>query len=169
MRAELCDRLLGFGAILRDHDAFSRCQTIGLNDHREPEVIEAGTGPGGGNPCPFEELFGENLRAFEPGSGLGGSDNLQTTVPETIDDAGDERRFGADDREIDVVSFGDIGIAGDVVWSRNTVRELRNARVARTGNDALHEGRFRQPPGESMFPAAAAHNKDLQKVIPSLE
>jgi hypothetical protein len=103
------------------------------------------------------EAFGEVLRAFELGGFPGRTEDLQTAVAKNIDDAGGERRFGTDYREMDLVLCGEVSErfrVGDVDVFEFTL--AGRAGVAGGDEDLLQTGGLRQPPGECVLATAGA-------------
>ena len=96
---------------------------------------------------PFKELFGEDFGAFEPGGSLGGTDDAETTTPEFIYHALDQRSFGADDGEVHLQCLRHVRITRDTYGRRREAYgHLGNARVAGAGKDGFDVGRFPQAP-----------------------
>ena len=175
MGAEAFDGVFGLGGGGGDDDAFAAGETVGFDDDGQGEAGEGGVGflisgdldgAGGGDGGAFEELFGEDFGAFEAGGGLGGADDVEIALAETVDDAGDQRGFGADDGEVDGEGFGEVGVTGDVSGRGEAAGELGDAGVAGAGDEIGDLGRLGQAPGEGMFAASAADDQDVQEWIP---
>ncbi len=115
-------------------------------------------GAGGRYACSCKELFGEKFGAFQSRCGARRTDDVEAATSEMIHNTRDQRSFGTDDREIDLMRFGDIGVAGNVVRRRNARGDLRDARIAGTRDDCIDARRLRETPGKRMFAASAAHN-----------
>ena len=109
-----CERVIDFRAVLRDHDAFARGETIGLQDDR---IAEAALGS---RPARVR-WFGKravgmpsfSMKRLEwillPSSAAfcsGRADNRHSAGAELIDYSGDQRDFGADHGQIDRQIFG---------------------------------------------------------------
>lgn len=122
--------------------------------------------PSGRNGVPPHEVLGEDFAAFEPGGGLSRAKNEEVVGAKEIDDAIDERRFGADNGEVgvdlmsesqQVVGFGRRGT--------NAGGNLRAAGVAGR-DDHLANGRTAmQPPGYCVFTPAATDDEDFHGTV----
>jgi hypothetical protein len=89
-------------------------------------------------PVTLEEILGEGFRAFEPCGEFARPEATQSRGRERVAEADDERRFGADDREVDSLlpREGEQGrdvVRGDVDVGR--VRLEPRAGVARRDED----------------------------------
>ena len=91
---------------LGDDDTLACREAVGLDDDGCALFVHVGVRGGSvreGLECgsryavPRHEALGEILGGFELGSGLGGAEYPQPARAENIDDAGSQRRFGADD------------------------------------------------------------------------
>ena len=109
---------------------------------------------------PCHEALGEILRAFQLGGFLGWPENLQPTCAEYVDDAGRQRRFRADDGEVNFFLFGEIGerlrIGNGQVFHLDLVRR---ARISRCDVDFLKPRRFGEAPGQCMFATAGTDDE----------
>ncbi len=106
------DRRFGLGFGHRHDHALARGQPVGLDHDRRallPEVGQRGFDlaerlvVGGRNRVACQEVLGECLGALELRGALGRAEDGQPRCLERVDDAGDERRFRPDDRQIDGV------------------------------------------------------------------
>ncbi len=134
---ELAERGFGFGAVLRDDDAFSGGEAVGFEDYRKAEAVERGARfgfvfgggeAGGGDSTLREKALCENFAAFEARGVAVGSDDQFAFSAELIDDAVDQRSFGSDDGQIGADVFGDF--AGTTAASGMQVADARHARIA---------------------------------------
>jgi hypothetical protein len=120
----------------------------------------------GRNGMPPHEILGEDFAAFELGGGLSGSENEVAVAAKEIDDAIDERRFGADNGEVGVDLIGEsqqvfrFGRRGTDAGS-----DLRAARVAGRDDDFPDGGAAVEPPSHGMFTPATAENEDFHGAI----
>ncbi len=69
---------------------------------------------GGRDRVALHEPLGERLRALELGGGAGRAEDAQAARAKDVDRAGGERRFRADDGEIDLLGQGEVGELGEV-------------------------------------------------------
>lgn len=95
---------------------------------------------------------------------------------EVVDNAGDKRRFGPRDEEIDIVLPSELGERGEVFLRDvgNVLgdcgggggggggREQRGAAVAGADVDVRDEGGLGEFPREGVFAAAVAHEEDAE-------
>ena len=135
------DRALRGGAVLGDHDALARRETVGLQHDRQAElaaadrrerVVErfADAEARGRHAVPRHERLRERLARFEP-RGRGGRSEQQPAVrAEAIGDAQAQRQFGTDDGEVDLLAFGE----------RQRRRPGRRGRRARCGRAGRYPG-----------------------------
>ena len=106
----------------------------------------------------------EPLRSLDARRCRGRAEHGDSGVPEDVRDAGDERRLGADDDEIDVERAREpqqpVGV---VRGDRVTRRERRDAGAARRGMELVERRRGRQPPRERVLPTPRADEKDAHR------
>ena len=136
------DRGLGGRPIVRDDDALSRRETVGLEHDRESEFIRShareriverrrGVEARRGDIVTRHERFGEHLARFERGRRARGSEQQPSVGGKAVGDADTQRQLGPDDRQIDLFTRGEredgIGI-GQV--GGDGARDLRDARIA---------------------------------------
>jgi hypothetical protein len=99
------------------------------------------------------EALGEILGGFKLGSFLGRAEDLQTTGPENIHHASRQRRFRADDGEVDLVLLGEIS-QGFRVGDIDVFQLVLARRAGIAGGDVnLHTW---SSPGRGVFAAAGA-------------
>jgi len=110
------------------------------------------------------EAFRECLAAFELRGHARRTENAPSFHTKSIDDAAIERQLGADDGEIDRLTFGEreqrIGI-GRI--DRDGLRDCRDAGVARRADDRGDGRVAAEAPGECVFAPAAAGNQNPHK------
>jgi hypothetical protein len=81
---------------------------------------------------------------------------------EKIDNPERKRIVRADHGKIDMILFGESSEAGQIVRAnRHIVAEVRSAGVTRRAKDLVGRGRLFQLPGQRVFTATAADNKDF--------
>src|ERR1041384_271282 len=161
------DRLFGFRNRLRDDDAFAPGQSIGFDNHRcamladvllcSLRVVENFC-LGGRNVVPQEELFRENLAAFEPGSGTVRSKDAQAPGAKPVGDAGAQWSFRADDGQIELVLCGKRFI-GD----GHALGQLGNTGIAGRAEQFCDAPALSQFPNQRMLATAAANDKDSHR------
>ena len=139
-----------FSAIGTDEDTFASCQTIGLDDQRLLfavfEILHCFGHPAEdgeicrGNIGSSEQLLGEDLAAFKASSRGCRTKHVQVLAAKFIDNSGHQRRFGANDSEIDLVVFRKLRQTHDVVCRNVQVLSiLRGAGVSRCAIDFFDE------------------------------
>jgi hypothetical protein len=109
---------------------------------------------------PGHEALGEVLRAFELRGFLGRAEDLQAAGAEDVDHAGGERRFRADDGEVDLLLLGEVGEGlriGDVDVLQLVL--ARRAGVAGGDVDLLQAGGLGQAPGQRVFATAGTDDE----------
>ena len=101
-----------FVARRRDDDALARGQAVGLDDDRQRRRVDVAMRGGGivedvvgrgRDRMALHERLGERLRALELGGGLRRPEDAQAAGAKDVDRAGGERRFRADDGEVDLL------------------------------------------------------------------
>ena len=106
------------------------------------------------------EALGEILRAFELRGFLGRAEDLQAAGAEDVDDAGRQRRFRADDGEVDLVLLGEIGQRfriGDVEVFQLVL--ARRAGIAGGDQDLLQAGGLGEAPGQRVLATAGTDDE----------
>ncbi len=162
-------RLVG----LADDDALAGREPVGLDDHGQalrPDIvgIEGLFGKGGvargGYAVALQEVLGVRLRPFQARRGAGGAEASAASRGETIGDACDQRTFGADDGESDVLARGECKQGVDIVGGDGNVADLgleRRARISWRDEYLIHARRLRALPGQRVFAAAAADDQNF--------
>ena len=80
---------------------------------------------------------------------------------QVVGETGDERRLGADDREVDPFAFDERRDARDIVGRHgDATRHRRDPGVAGSGQELLDQRALRQPPREGVLAAAPADDED---------
>ena len=110
----------------------------------------------------LHEGLGKVLRAFELSSRFFRPENAKAGSAESINDAGGERRLGADDRKGNAFllhEFNEFLVAG----KGNVFELVGQCRTGVAGRHKylFHAGALRKTPGQSMFTAAAADDEKL--------
>jgi hypothetical protein len=157
------------GAVRTHEHPLAGREAVGLHDDRHVLAgLEILARPGrrgesaehrGGHVAAMQDLLAEDLAALEP-RGLGrGAEGAESRGAEGVDDAGDERRLGTDDGQIDGAisrrrdESSDVG-GGD----GHVLGDGGGARIARrTEHFRAVAGEF---PGEGVFTAPAADDED---------
>ena len=117
----------------------------------------------------LEELLREGFGAFELRAGAARPEALQARGFEAVDDAGDERHLGTDDRELDALLLGELDQRREVRGGNGHVARLRLARgagVARRAQDLADLRRLRELPGQRVLAPAAADDQNLHCFAP---
>ena len=154
-----------------DDDALAGSQAVGLDDDGRALLVDVGMCCGrlgksgefrGRDVVAGHEVLGEILRGFELRGFLGRAENLQAAGAEDVDHAGGERRFRADDGEVDLVLLGEISQGfrvGDVDVFQLVL--ARRAGVAGGDENLLQAGRLRQAPGHGVLAAAGTDDEEF--------
>ena len=160
-----------------DHPLAAR-QTARLHHQRgalraHPVLIESVAAEGGGarrgNTVAAQELLGEGLRALEPRCIAARSEAAESRRGEGVDDAGDERRFRSDDRQIDALGTRELYQRGSVLGGDADIAHPRlGGRAAVAGRhqhlaDACRGGAF---PGERVLATASTDDQYLHEGTP---
>jgi hypothetical protein len=163
-REHVVDGGVGFFQRHRDNDALAGGQAVGLDDDGRALLVDVGVccgrlgkslKTGRRDVVASHEALGEILGGFKLGGFLGRAEDLQTTGAENIDHASRQRRFRADDGEVDLVLLGEISQGfriGDVDVFQLVL--ARRAGVAGGDVNFLHTFGLRQTPGHGVFAAA---------------
>ena len=107
------------------------------------------------------DFLGEGLAALEPGGGAARAEHEQAVLGEQIGDAGDQRGFGADDGQIDLLAAGEGQQAGEIVGcDGDRVGLLLDAGVARRAEHLGGQRRGTEGMNEGVFATAAADNQN---------
>jgi len=108
------------------------------------------------------KLFGEGLRAFEPGRRRAGPERLDTGCGQVVDKPRDERRFRPDDDEVDTALLAerlDSRIVADV--QRHKFSVLGDTRIAGCCVKLCQKRTVGKLPGECMLAAAGAEEENF--------
>jgi hypothetical protein len=114
-----------------------------------------------------EEVLGEGLAALQPRGGGGGAEHAQAGGAEQVDDAGHQRRLGADDGQVDVLVAGQFAQAFQVVGLDRHVAALgleRGAGVARRDQHFVHARRLGELPGQRVLAAAGTDDEEFHRL-----
>ena len=120
---------------------------------------------------PLHEGLGEVLRAFELRRRLRRAEDAQAARAEHVDDAGGQRRLGADDGERDLLLLREVGAApsrsviGDVLAARGSSAVPALPGATKT---VCTRRRLRQLPGQRVLAAAAADDEDFHGAAHSI-
>ena len=109
-----------------------------------------------------QELLGEGLRSLELRRRAPRPETFQAGLRELVDDAGHERRFGSDDRQVNLLRARERDQAGHVIGGDVDVAYLgfvRGAGIAGSDND-FGDSRGRGAlPGQRVLAAASADDQ----------
>ena len=98
------------------------------------------------------------MNPFDPSSWAAAESGPNTAIPaflQGVGNAGDERRFGADHDQLDLLALGQRDDFGDVAGiGVHAFGPARNSGIARRRNQSTAGGRLPKAPGERIFPAA---------------
>jgi hypothetical protein len=167
-------RFEGLGLRIADDHPFAGGETVGFHHHRLVFAFdEVGSGAGGvaegaeigrGDVGVAEEVLAEDLARFELGGLLARPERLDAGGAHRVDDAGGQRRLGADDGQVDGVVLGELHQRGDVGIADGDVLSVdRRAGIAGGDEDAFDPRALFDFPGEGVFASAAADNHDLHR------
>src|SRR5258708_36226356 len=164
-------RLVG----LADDDALAGREPVGLDDHGQalcPDIvgIEGVFGKGGvargWYAVALQEILGVRLRPFQARRGAGGAEASAASRGEAIDDTGNQRTFGTDDGESDVLTRRECEQGVDIIGRDGDVADLgleRGARVAGSDEHLIYPRRLSTFPSQRVFAAAAADDQDFHR------
>jgi hypothetical protein len=178
IRQHVVDRLVRFFQRHGDHHALAGRQAVGLDDDRRAVGVDVGVGLGGvgeglvlrgRDAVALHEGLGEVLRAFQLRRFAGRAEDLQAARAEQVDDAGRQRRSGADQGQGDVFGHHEVGQRGRVRdVDVDQARIARGAAVARRDIDHLDAVGLGQFPGQGVFTAARADYQDFHGAYSSM-
>ena len=107
------------------------------------------------------DLLGEGLAAFEPGGLALRTEHEQPVLGEEVGDARDERHFGADDGQVDLLAPREREQAGEIVGlDGDRVGLLADAGVAGRAEHLGGQRRGAEGMDEGVFATAAADNQN---------
>ena len=105
-----------------------------------------------------QQVLAKHLAGFELGGRAGWAERAQAGILKRVDNAGGERRFRADDGEVDFVLSREIQQPRDVVGGNVDILGVdRRAGVARRDEHALGARALSDLPRQRMFAAAIAN------------
>jgi hypothetical protein len=112
-----------------------------------------------------EEVLAERFGTFELRSGSAWPEAGKILFNEPVDDAGNERRFGTNDREVYLFTFCEFDQVIDVVGRHRHIADLVLAcRAGITGRDQHLVGGLGTLPCEGMFAAAGSNYQYFHSV-----
>ncbi len=161
-----------------DDHALAGGQAVGLDDDRGAAlayIVEGGLEFGelavlrGWYAVAFHERLRECLRPFELRRRGPRAETAQAGVLETVDDAGDERSLGSDDRQVDVLGLRQPEQAVDVLGTDVDVphaRLVRRPGVAGRDDHGIYALRLCDLPRQRMFASAATDDQYLHESRP---
>ncbi len=168
------DRGLRLSDARRHHHAFAGRKPVGLHDDRRALLADIGlrrlcvsepfVSPSG-NVVGLAQVLGEALGAFQLSRDLARTERLDPCRNEIVDDAGAQRRLGADHHEIDplLLAEGDHrGVVGDV--ERHQLALLGDAGIAGRAVQLRDQRARRDLPGERVLAAARAEEEDVHEI-----
>ncbi len=154
----------------RHNDAFTRGQTVGFNDDRRAFLAQVGQSRlnlgkvlilGGGNVMPSEEILSKRFRAFKLGGTLSRAKDFQSRSLECIYHANHQRRFRANDSQIDLLVLGEAQQGRDIRRAHGDVLQSwlqrRTGVAGRNKNGAYQRGLGRFP-RQGMLASAVTNN-----------
>ncbi len=162
----------GFGFFQRHrHDnAFTGSQTVSFDDDRRAFLTQISQGWLNlgeilvfrrRNLVTSEEIFGEGFGAFQLGGPFGWAKDLQTRRAERIDHANHQRRFRANDGQVNLLVLGkaqqrrNIGDADSHVLQRGL---QRGTGVTRCDKNSINQRRLCGFPGQRVFASAVTNH-----------
>ncbi len=165
--------VFGFCQAHGDDHALARGQAVGLDDNRRAFFTQIGQGRldlgevlivGGRDLVTRQEVLGKRLGAFKLRSTGGRTEAVQATAAEQVDDACNQRYFGADDGQRNVL-FSEIR---QLLQCQNVDGHVfafgldRRARIARCDKHLLHAWVLGDFPCQGVFTTAAANDQNIQ-------
>ena len=162
---------------LRDDDTLAGSQTVGFDDDGGAlllNVFDRGSGvrkaavSSSWNIAPHEKGFGEGLRALQLRSGAGRPKTAQAGLGELVDESGNQRRFRANDGQVDAGPDRKFQqtvevLSADVNVGRASLQ--RRPRIAGGDKNFLHFWRLGCFPGERVFAPATANDHDFHGLV----
>ena len=113
-----------------------------------------------------QQVLAKDLAGFQLGGRARWAEGTQARVLKRIDDAGRQRRLGADDREVDLVLPGELDQPRHVGGGNGNVLGIdRRAGVAGRNEHALDARALGDLPRQRMFAAAVANNQNLHGCV----
>ena len=164
-------RFLRFVPRLRDDHALARRQAIRLQHEWRVEMLERTPRrlqrsrafvARGGDACALAQVLGKTLAAFELRGGLARPEHRDPLRSQIVRQPGDQRRFGADHDEVDMVLVTKGGhglVIGGI--QRDTVGKAGGTRIARCRVEHGTGWGVGELPCQGMFAAPRAEQKDI--------
>ncbi len=163
------DRGMGLGEIGGDDDPLPRRQPVGLDDDRRALFGDVGLGRGGVGKAAIgggrdalagAQILHKALRAFECRRRRARAEGSDPLAFERIDQAGDKRRLGTDDDEIDRFPPAELDDAlGVARGDRDAFRLVGDSGIARRAEDPIDQRRGRDRPDQRMLAPARADDE----------
>ena len=114
----------------------------------------------------LHDILAEGLGAFERGSSRSRAESAQPATAEFIHHASDERNFGADNREVNMLCYGEVGDCLRVSHvDRHALAEVSHARVARSAHESVAHRRLLDCKSDGMFATTATNDENIHKRI----
>ena len=154
-------RRAGIHVLVRaaDEDALPGGEAVGLQDAGCARERQASPRS---RPLPRQHVLRERLRALDSRRGRARPEDRDAEATQRIRETGDQRDLGADDDEVDLERAREPEQALGVLGTDGmTVRERRDAGVARRRVQLLEERRLRELPRERMLTTARADDERL--------
>ncbi len=157
------DTLAGGEAVGLDHDGCPAPSDVGLGRRRIPKIAV-----GGGRDAGLAaEILHKGFRAFECGRCGARPKGRNTLGFERVDQPEDERRFRADDDELDPFLPTEPDKPRNVGRAnRHAFRFLGDPGIARRAVEPVDQGRGGNRPGERMLASARSHDQDAHCAPP---
>ena len=175
----------GVAAAGADDDALARGQPVGFHDQRH-RFVAAGIAvhhiPRGAvgiakdailgrrHVGPVQHVLAKDLAAFELGGRLRRAEDPQLLALKHIDDAGDQRRFRADDRQLDRVLLHELDQAARYRRPRSATfsASARRARIARRDEHPLDARAGGDLPRQRMLATSVANDQNFHARLRSV-
>ena len=117
----------------------------------------------------LHDILAEGLGAFEGGSSRSRAESAQPAAAEFIHHASDERNFGADNREVNLFSNGEVGDCLRVGHiHRHALAEVSHARVTRSAHESVAQRRLLDCKSDGMFATTATNDENIHTTNPYL-
>ena len=113
----------------------------------------------------LHDILAEGLGAFERGSSRSRAESAEPTTAEFIHHASDQRNFGADNREVNLFGYGEVGDCLRVSHvDRHALAEVCHARVARSAHESIAQRRLLDCKSDGMFATTATNDENIHKI-----
>ena len=114
----------------------------------------------------LHDILAKGLGAFERGSSRSRAESAQPATAEFIYHAGDQRNFGADDREVNLFGHGEVGDSLRVGHiHRHALAEVSHARVARSAHESVAQRRLLDCKSDGMFATTATNDENIHTLV----